>query len=92
MLGAWRKVAPVESNAELNRMRRLEAWSDIVGRPVETSTDLTRDEGWRIAQAINRVEDGDAVVVEQADGWLRVRDWPDVAPTEPPDDDPELPL
>jgi hypothetical protein len=92
MLGAWRKVAPVEPNAELNRMRRLEAWSDIVGREVTTSTDLTRDEGWRIAQAINRVEDGDAVVVEQADGWLRVRDWPAVAPTEPPDDDPELPL
>ena len=76
-------------------MRRLEAWSHIVNRQVETSTGLTRDEGMRLARTFARVEDGAAVVVEGEDGWLRIRDWPEVPATEPPPWEPpteELPL
>jgi hypothetical protein len=98
LLITWRKVAPAEPNEELNRMRRLECWSNIVGAEVESSKTLTRAQGWTLAQSLGRIEDGDAVVVETEDGWLRVRDWPETQPTtQPPVDvvdpeQPELPL
>lgn len=87
LLASWRKVAPTTPNPELARMRRLELFSHLVGRDIESSTALTKHEGWQIAQQLGRVEDGHAVILEGADGWLRIRDYPPVDPTaQPPDD------
>lgn len=89
LLAAWRRSAPEEANPELNRMRRLEWFSHVTGRLVESSKDLTRAEGLKLAGELGKVEAGDAVLRENAEGWLRVADWPEPAPTQqpPPDDE-----
>jgi hypothetical protein len=86
LLAAWRRVAPEEPNAELNRMRRLEWFSHTLGRQVESSTELLRHEGIKLAAELGRVENGDAVMRENAEGWLRVVEWPEIQPSRQPDD------
>jgi hypothetical protein len=87
LLAAWRRVAPEEPNPELNRMRRLEWFSYVLGRQVDSSKSLTRPEGLKLAGELGKVEAGDAVMRENAEGWLRVAQFPEHPPTAPPEDD-----
>jgi len=89
LLAAWRRAAPEEANPELNRMRRLEWFSHVLGREVDSSKHLTRAEGIKLATELGKVDSGDAVMRENAEGWLRVTDWPEVPPTSP-DEGPDV--
>jgi hypothetical protein len=80
-------VAPEEANPELNRMRRLEWFSHVTGRLVESSTELLRHEGLKLVAELAKVENGAAVMVDNAEGWLRIEPWPEVEPTQQPDED-----
>lgn len=90
LLASWRKVAPSNPNRDLDRQLRLELFSHLVGHDVESSKALTKPEGWAIARQLGRVEEGEAVIIEGEDGWLRIRDWPPLEPSEQPPDDPDV--
>lgn len=54
------------------REDRLGAVSAIIGRSLDTSSDLTRDEGYRALGFLNRVEAGAAGLVKRAGVWEAV--------------------
>lgn len=70
---------------------RLGALAAIVGRPVESSGDLTRDEGYRVLGFLDRVNVGAAGLVKRGGSWEAVAY--DVAGESGPDPwiDPEAP-
>lgn len=51
---AWGQLCAFQGrSAARERKARLRFTSQVVGRPVTSSNELTRDEQWRVARAIN---------------------------------------
>jgi hypothetical protein len=86
LLISWRKIAE-DVDSDAGRLRRLELFGHLIRRKIDSTRELTRAEGWTIAQALGRIEDGDAALIETPEGWYRIRDWPDITPSAQPDEE-----
>lgn len=86
------KVLGKNPNPELDRMERLELLAVILGRDaLDSSRDLTRQEGYRALDFLGRLASGAAVMWRDEDGTLKVADNPEPAPartTQQPPSDP----
>jgi hypothetical protein len=63
-------------NPDLNRLQKLELLTAIVGREVESSRALHRDEGYRALDYLQRLQDGSAGMWRDDMGTLHVSDFP----------------
>lgn len=80
IFASWRRIG---MNGEQHRDRRLAITSAIVGRPIESTVNLTQREGLAVIRAINDLETGALVVEDDDDGKVML--WP--REVEPPPDD-----
>jgi hypothetical protein len=62
------------------RSERLALCSAIVGHRIDSTNDLTRDDGYRVLSALDRIVTGEAYFTLNDDGTMNVHDGPGGAP------------